>query len=121
MERVREVCLRGLLKRVWIVAAERKTRMPVAMIVLALRLNGASVGGVGGDDDPEDDGTEMIGDEEAKDDKEKENDALDEAECIAAGMIYRGFVRGYISHEKRMVVLAAKDPFPRLVGVAIKK
>lgn len=86
--------------------------MPVAMIVLALRLNGAATTS---DDDGEMDG------EEAKDDKEKENDALDEAECIAAGMIYRGFVRGYISHEKRMVVLAAKDPFPRLAGVAIKK
>jgi hypothetical protein len=40
--------------------------------------------------------------------------AVEEAECIIANMIYRGYVKGYISHEKQMVVLAAKDPFPSL-------
>lgn len=40
--------------------------------------------------------------------------AVEEAECIIANMIYRGYVKGYISHEKQMVVLAARDPFPSL-------
>ncbi|KAJ7827682.1 hypothetical protein B0H14DRAFT_3466939 [Mycena olivaceomarginata] len=31
---------------------------------------------------------------------------LEEAECLVANMVYKGFMRGYISHEKRMVVLA---------------
>jgi COP9 signalosome complex subunit 12 len=39
---------------------------------------------------------------------------LDEAECLVANMIYRGYMRGYISHEKRMVVLANANTFPRL-------
>lgn len=39
---------------------------------------------------------------------------LDEAECLVANMIYRGFIRGYISHEKQMVVLANKNAFPRI-------
>jgi hypothetical protein len=48
------------------------------------------------------------------DEKEKEQADLDEAECITANMIFRGYVRGYISHEKRMLVLAAKNTFPKL-------
>ena len=39
----------------------------------------------------------------------------DEAECLVANMIYKGFMRGYISHEKQMVVVAKTDAFPRLV------
>eukprot|EP00590_Aulacoseira_subarctica_P007648 CAMPEP_0172417244 /NCGR_PEP_ID=MMETSP1064-20121228/3771_1 /TAXON_ID=202472 /ORGANISM="Aulacoseira subarctica , Strain CCAP 1002/5" /LENGTH=331 /DNA_ID=CAMNT_0013155455 /DNA_START=1 /DNA_END=996 /DNA_ORIENTATION=+ len=37
---------------------------------------------------------------------------LDEIECILANLIYRGYVRGYISHTKRVLVLSKKDPFP---------
>jgi hypothetical protein len=29
-------------------------------------------------------------------------------------MIYKGFIRGYISHEKRIVVLANINAFPRV-------
>ncbi len=69
---------------------------------------------------------------------------LDEVECMVANMIYKvgcdsslyarvserqmhrslthlcerflfqGYMKGYISHEKRMVVLAKTNPFPRL-------
>jgi hypothetical protein len=38
----------------------------------------------------------------------------EEAECLVANMIYKGFMRGYISHEKQMVVLAGTYAFPRL-------
>ncbi|PPQ67594.1 LOW QUALITY PROTEIN: hypothetical protein CVT25_012088 [Psilocybe cyanescens] len=38
----------------------------------------------------------------------------EEAECQVANMIYRGFIRGYISHEKQMVVLASTNAFPRV-------
>ena len=44
-----------------------------------------------------------------------EDMASEEAECLVANMIYKGFMRGYISHEKQMVVLAKTDAFPRLV------
>lgn len=38
----------------------------------------------------------------------------EEAECLVANMIYKGYMRGYISHEKQMVVLSNAIPFPRL-------
>lgn len=38
---------------------------------------------------------------------------LDELEFLLANLIANGFIKGYISHEKRMLVLA-KDPFPPL-------
>ncbi|KAG6866115.1 hypothetical protein C0991_008423 [Blastosporella zonata] len=38
----------------------------------------------------------------------------DEAECLVANMIYKGFMRGYISHERQIVVLAQTNAFPRL-------
>lgn len=37
---------------------------------------------------------------------------LDEIECILANLIYRGYIRGYIAHTKRMLVLSKRDPFP---------
>jgi len=40
---------------------------------------------------------------------------LDEVECILANLIFSGKVRGYISHEKRILVLSKKDPFPTSV------
>ncbi|KAF9006743.1 hypothetical protein BDQ17DRAFT_1389503 [Cyathus striatus] len=38
----------------------------------------------------------------------------EEAECLVANMIYKGFMRGYISHERQIVVLAQTNAFPRL-------
>jgi hypothetical protein len=35
-----------------------------------------------------------------------------EAECMVANMIHKGYIRGYISHEKQMVVLAKTAAFP---------
>lgn len=37
---------------------------------------------------------------------------LDEIECILANLIYDGHVRGYLSHEKRVIVLSKLNPFP---------
>lgn len=44
-----------------------------------------------------------------------EDMSAEEAECLVANMIYKGFMRGYISHEKQMVVIAKTGAFPRLV------
>lgn len=43
---------------------------------------------------------------------------LDEVECILANLIFRGYVRGYISHSKRILVLSKKEPFPKSAIVA---
>ena len=42
---------------------------------------------------------------------------IDEVECIVANLIFRKFVKGYISHKNRVVVLAKTDPFPSLKTV----
>ncbi|KAG2386280.1 hypothetical protein C9374_002726 [Naegleria lovaniensis] len=39
---------------------------------------------------------------------------LDEAECILSNLIFSGFVRGYISHDKQILVVAKQNPFPAL-------
>lgn len=38
----------------------------------------------------------------------------EEVEWLIATTIFKGYLKGYISHERGIVVLAAKDPFPRL-------
>eukprot|EP00584_Thalassiosira_punctigera_P026439 CAMPEP_0172577488 /NCGR_PEP_ID=MMETSP1067-20121228/138258_1 /TAXON_ID=265564 ORGANISM="Thalassiosira punctigera, Strain Tpunct2005C2" /NCGR_SAMPLE_ID=MMETSP1067 /ASSEMBLY_ACC=CAM_ASM_000444 /LENGTH=412 /DNA_ID=CAMNT_0013370175 /DNA_START=1078 /DNA_END=2316 /DNA_ORIENTATION=- len=37
---------------------------------------------------------------------------LDEVECILANLIYKQYIRGYLSHAKRILVLSKKEPFP---------
>jgi hypothetical protein len=43
-----------------------------------------------------------------------------EAECLVANAIYKGYIKGYISHETQLVVLAKTDTFPRLGSRAQK-
>jgi len=83
LEKARELCLRGLFRRMW-VATGKGTRIPISMFHTALKVSGTDM-------------TE------------------EEAECLVANMIYKNFMRGYISHEKQMVVLAATNTFPRAV------
>lgn len=40
----------------------------------------------------------------------------EETECFVANMIYRGWMKGYISRERGMVVLSAKEGFPKISG-----
>lgn len=82
LEKARELCLRGLFRRVW-VATNKATRIPITMFHSSLKTAGIDVSPA-------------------------------EAECLVANMIYKGFLRGYISHEKQMVVLASTNVFPRL-------
>lgn len=37
---------------------------------------------------------------------------LDEVECILANLIFKQYIRGYLSHAKKILVLSKKDPFP---------
>jgi nuclear mRNA export protein PCID2/THP1 len=39
---------------------------------------------------------------------------MDEVECIAANLIFRKYVRGYIAHRAKVMVVAKTDPFPKL-------
>ena len=38
---------------------------------------------------------------------------LYEVECIVSNLIYQGKIKGYISHEKRTLIISKADPFPR--------
>lgn len=33
-------------------------------------------------------------------------------ESVLVGLIFDGFMKGYLSHQKRMLVLSKADPFP---------
>lgn len=39
----------------------------------------------------------------------------EETECFVANMIHRGYIRGYISHERQVVVLAQTNAFPKII------
>ncbi len=39
---------------------------------------------------------------------------VEEVECFVANMIFKGLIKGYISHERQIVVLAQNGAFPRL-------
>lgn len=43
--------------------------------------------------------------------------SLDEIECYLTNLIYQGKIKGYISHEKRFLVVSRADPFPTSVIV----
>jgi nuclear mRNA export protein PCID2/THP1 len=42
---------------------------------------------------------------------------LDECECVLANLIYRKYVKGYISHKARTLVLSKQQPFPPLNSI----
>ncbi|SCV02884.1 LAMI_0H03752g1_1 [Lachancea mirantina] len=44
------------------------------------------------------------------------DDDHDETECLLADLIARGYVRGYLSHANRVIVLSKSNPFPKLVS-----
>ncbi|KZT62121.1 hypothetical protein CALCODRAFT_549038 [Calocera cornea HHB12733] len=39
----------------------------------------------------------------------------EEVECLLANMIYKGYMRGYLSHGTGILVLSKQDPFPSLL------
>lgn len=91
-EKVRMSAVCKLFYRVYQVLGS-ETRLPTHRLVHALTFSGFY-------DDP-DTGTEP-----------SEEDKLDHAEGLAASLIAQGKMKGYISHERRTIVLSNKDPFP---------
>ncbi|KAF8607001.1 hypothetical protein BDV93DRAFT_604299 [Ceratobasidium sp. AG-I] len=80
VEKAREICVRQLLRKVWIVN-EKSLRMPISAFHAGFIVAGQDMD-------------------------------VAEAECMVANMIHQGYIRGYISHEKQMVVLAKVSAFP---------
>ncbi|GAO46714.1 hypothetical protein G7K_0936-t1 [Saitoella complicata NRRL Y-17804] len=98
VERARAVCVRNLLRRTWLLS-EKSSRMEIntfaAAVNFSLREAALESGG-----NPE------------------QIDA-EEVECELANQIYRGAMKGYISREKGMVVLSAKDAFPKSANIIV--
>ena len=44
----------------------------------------------------------------------KEEFSLDQTEFVFANLIYQGYIKGYISHEKRKVVFSKNNPFGKI-------
>lgn len=44
---------------------------------------------------------------------------MDEVECVAANLIFRRYVKGYISHKSKVMVVARADPFPPLAQCSL--
>ncbi|KAL8754269.1 MAG: hypothetical protein Q9184_005159 [Pyrenodesmia sp. 2 TL-2023] len=94
LERARELCLRNLLRKIWLLQGgkEGSGRVKVAMFAEGVRwsLRGGENG---------------VGEEERVEDEE--------VECWVANLIYRGLLKGYISHEHGTVVINRKgEAFP---------
>lgn len=45
---------------------------------------------------------------------------IEAVECLVANLIYRGYVKGYISHAKKVLVLSKAMPFPHLKTVNLE-
>ena len=59
-----------------------------------------------------------FGDE--SDDPDQDAFDCDEAECILVNLIYKGWIKGYVSHEHQMLVLSKALPFPQISEVVKK-
>ncbi|KAL2920195.1 COP9 signalosome (CSN) subunit [Polyrhizophydium stewartii] len=88
IERTRFLVLRTLFRKVWILQ-DKPTRIPMTVFEKALAISS----GVTDCD-------------------------LAEIECFLAVMIDKGYLKGYLSHEKQTVVLSLKDAFPAIATVA---
>lgn len=87
LERARDLCIRSLFRKIWLIS-EKNTRITVRKFMFGLNM-GVLPNSVDCVDE-------------------------DEAECFMANMIYKKFVKGYISRERGIVVLSANDPFPKV-------
>lgn len=43
---------------------------------------------------------------------------MDEIECILANLIFKGYVKGYMSHQKKILVVSKAQPFPPITDVS---
>jgi hypothetical protein len=92
LEKLQAAVYRRLLKKVWIIHAQLEPTK-AAQIPLALFERALKVAGVD------------IG--------------MDEIECITANLIVRRYVKGYISHKLKVLVVHKTQPFPDLDTVVL--
>lgn len=44
----------------------------------------------------------------------------EEIECIVANLVYRGMIKGYLSHKLKTLVVSSSEPFPKLEKINSK-
>jgi hypothetical protein len=101
IENIRSVCMYNLIHKTWVILG-RATRLSVSDLSRAF----ASAGGWTDDD------LYLEGESSHHDHKQLDEIHLNRVEGIVANFISSGQIKGYISHERRMVVLSNKEPFP---------
>ncbi|KAJ3396720.1 COP9 signalosome (CSN) subunit [Lobulomyces angularis] len=102
IEKLRFVCLRNLFKKLVYVVGGNQLSLQYFLFAVKFSLK------------------ESEGDEE----KKKENELTDDinfsytdsgdVECKLANMIHNGLIKGYMDHDKQMIVLSKANPFPTL-------
>ncbi|TNY18134.1 COP9 signalosome complex subunit [Rhodotorula diobovata] len=104
VERAREGAVRGLLKKAWVLEGK-----PARMSIERFRsyYNAAQALGL-----EEDVRLGRVRRDEVE--RRKKGGEIDgeEMECLLANMIYKGLLKGYISHAHQLVVLSKDKPFP---------
>ncbi|KAI4236892.1 MAG: hypothetical protein LQ352_007975 [Teloschistes flavicans] len=103
LERARDLCVRNLLRKVWLLEGGREnTRVKIGTFATGMRFSMVVSAWMSGST-PESVSSEGLpaGMED------------DEVECLIAGLIYKGLIKGYISREHAIVVLNRKgEAFP---------
>ncbi|CED83171.1 Transcription-associated recombination protein-Thp1p [Phaffia rhodozyma] len=113
MEKGREVVVRGRLKKIWL-AQNKLSRIPIKTFQIGLQLASGSSSLSASTPTPIPSRVEDGSFGDLEDEEEYADPA--EVECLIANMIYKGYVKGYISHGHQIVVLSAKSAFPPLGG-----
>ncbi|KAL9628746.1 MAG: hypothetical protein Q9204_005693 [Flavoplaca sp. TL-2023a] len=124
LERSRELCLRNLLKRCWILAGDKeKPRVKVKDWAAAVRWSSKAIGEGGYNHIRESNAdSRNVGMEGFVEDVKERREAGerldsemddDEVECLISGLIYKGLLKGYISRDHGILVLNRKgEIFP---------
>ncbi|KAL9588094.1 MAG: hypothetical protein Q9203_003090 [Teloschistes exilis] len=114
LERARDLCVRNLLRKVWLLeGGKENTRVKIGTFAAGMRCSMFySAWTPNPSPSPSDDEGETVSEEYVR----AEIDAMmedDEVECLIAGLIYKGLIKGYISRDHGIVVLNRKgEAFP---------
>ena len=96
LEKLRTVILRNFFKKFYLLAPPPQHQLQLQMLSAVMRGSGQMAAPAVAD----------------AGDTASSFDDLDELECTLANLIYSGYLKGYIAHEKRILVLSKADPFP---------
>ncbi|GAA6010216.1 hypothetical protein JCM10207_005671 [Rhodosporidiobolus poonsookiae] len=94
VERAREGAVRGAFKKAWLLSG-KPARMPLS--TFRTFYNAAQKIGL---------------DAEAREKADRADVDDEEVECMVANMVFKGLIKGYISHAHQLVVLSKEKPFP---------